>query len=262
MSGELEIRDLSVRLSGREVLKRISVGPVGPGQILAVIGPNGAGKSTAIRALAGLLPAQGRISLGGRDLSRLSRMDHALSIGFVPQHLASRSTLPVIDSMVAALSAGGIARDDRQAVNMAHAALDRLSLLPLALRPLHRLSGGEAQMVALALATAHEPPLLLLDEPASGLDPARIWMLGRALEDRRRRGGLTVIVLHDLGLALDWADRVLVLKEGCVLAEGDTAAVMTASLLADAFGIHARLVPVEGRTVVQVTGLRGSPAET
>lgn len=211
-----------------------------PRELTAVVGPNGAGKSTLLRCLAGLLrPLEGRVTLDGVDLRSLDRGAIARRIAVVPQVLELLFPFTVREIVglgrVARLGPLGVARaDDRVAVDRAIADLD---LSGLAERPIDTLSGGERQRAVLAMALAQEGDVLLLDEPTVHLDPAH----QRATLDlvrrlARSRGLVALAVLHDLNLAAAMCDRVVVLAEGGVVADGPPAGVIDVSTVGRVFG--------------------------
>ncbi|HEX6149072.1 sulfate/molybdate ABC transporter ATP-binding protein [Nocardioides sp.] len=184
-----------------------------PGSVLAIIGPNGAGKSTLVRALAGLLAADGHARLDGQDLLQLSARDREVGLVFQGQLLFPH--LSALDNVAFGPRARGVARADAE--HAAHQWLARLGIGDLAGRRPRELSGGQAQRVAIARALVTDPRLLLLDEPFTGLD-VKVAMalrieLGRHLA---AYDGVTLLVTHHAIDALTIADRVLVLDEGRV----------------------------------------------
>jgi molybdate transport system ATP-binding protein len=194
----------------------------GPGEVLAVIGPNGAGKSSLVRALAGLVPAEGHARLGGVDLLQVPARDRAVGLVFQGQFLFPH--LSALANVAFGPRARGTQR--KQAEADARAWLDRFGIGDLADRRPRQLSGGQAQRVAIARALATSPRLLLLDEPLTGLD-VKVAMalrieLGRHLASY---DGVTLLVTHDAIDALTVADRVLVLDEGRVAQLGTPAEV-------------------------------------
>lgn len=258
----LRLSEVSAGYRARPVLDRLSLSEIGPGTITAIVGPNGAGKSTLLRAVAGLVPARGRIALGEGDLLTMDASERARLIGFMPQSVPAGIGLSVLETVVAALkTTGGIeaqAAIERRAV----AVLERLSLLPLALEPLDRLSGGQRQMASLAQAIAREPALLLLDEPTSALDLRHQFQLIQAVRRLADEGRVVLIVLHDLAFAARFADRVVVLDHGRVDGEGPPAQVVTPAMLERVYGIAARVERCSAGSVqIMTDGLtKGEPA--
>lgn len=234
----LELVDASATLDGRLVLREVSL-TVGAGELVAVVGPNGAGKSSAIRALAGLLPLTvGRARLDGADLAALSPRDRAARAAYLPQERRIAWNLPAAE--VAALGApflGGA-----EALAAGRAALEELEVDHLSGRGVAEMSGGERARVLLARALTSGARALLADEPIAGLDPdAQLMVLDR-LRTRSRDGQAVLLSLHDLGLAARYADRVVVLEEGRVVADAAPLEALTPVTLARVFGLNARWV--------------------
>ncbi|MGC4028566.1 MAG: ABC transporter ATP-binding protein [Steroidobacteraceae bacterium] len=260
--GWLAISGLTAGYRQRGVLDALTVPPLPCGQVHAVIGPNAAGKSTLLRALAGLLPASGSVVFGGRELAQLRTAERARIVTYMPQSLPQGLALSVLESVMGAWLATPAADDggSTQAVERAAATLQRVGIAHLALEPLLRLSGGQRQLVALAQALVREPRLLLLDEPLSALDlqfQLRVMQLLRDLA--RERGTTALVVLHDLQVAAQWADRILVLDGGRLAACGPPVEAITPELLARVYNVRARVERCSaGRLQVLVDGLLGT----
>ncbi len=217
-SGDPASLDVSLRVADRVE----AAFTARPGEVLAVIGPNGAGKSSLVRALAGLVPAEGHARLGGVDLLQVPARDRAVGLVFQGQFLFPHLT--ALANVAFGPRARGTQR--REAEADARAWLERFGIGELADRRPRQLSGGQAQRVAIARALATKPRLLLLDEPLTGLD-VKVAMalrieLGRHLASY---DGVTLLVTHDAIDALTIADRVLVLDEGQVAQLGTPAEV-------------------------------------
>ena len=255
MSG-LSVQDVSVRYGSRRVIEGLSLPELHAGEVTVLAGPNAAGKSTLLRAIAQLAPYQGRIGLAGEDLARLPANRRAKVVGFMPQTLPSASTLIVLESVIAALRAGGqLGIHDAESRVMA--VLERLGIADLALERLEQLSGGQRQMVSLAQAIVRDPRLLLLDEPTSALDLARQVRLLAELRRLAAEGRVVVAVLHDLGLAARWADRIVVLEHGRLHASGAPEQVLTPAMLAQVYGVEARVERCSmGRLTVMIDAER------
>ncbi|MDA8295955.1 MAG: ABC transporter ATP-binding protein [Actinomycetota bacterium] len=228
------VRDLCVARSGVPVLSSIDL-LVQAGEWLAPIGPNGAGKSTLLRAIAGLVPASGRIELAGvvvrhRDHRRLARL-----VAVVPQRPQLPPAMTVVDYVMLGRSphVGYLGWESPADRRIAGSALERLDLSGLAGRALGTLSGGEAQRVALARAIAQETPVLVLDEPTSALDLGHQQQVLELVDALRRERGLTVVSsMHDLSLAGQYADRLALIDHGRVVALGAPFEVLTPELIA------------------------------
>ncbi len=236
----LQLDNLSVRRGGQTVLDGLNLPPLPAGSLTALIGPNGAGKSTLIHALAGLLPFQGEASLQGVSLRQLAPAERARRVGLLPQTLPQGSGLSVYEFLLVGLRAAGASA--REAEQASEAMLVELGLLPLALKRMDTLSGGQRQMVALAQALARRPGLLLLDEPNSALDLHwQLTMLDAVQRVVAERQAVALLALHDLNLALRSCARVIVLAGGRCRADGPPQQVLSPSLLAEVYGVLGRI---------------------
>jgi iron complex transport system ATP-binding protein len=239
----IELRDVSVRLGETPALRNVSL-TVANGEWLALIGPNGAGKTTALRALTGLVPYSGRILLDGHDVRTLSRRDVARRVALVPQIPETPPGLTVSEYVLLGRTPhlgyfGGESAEDRAA---ARRALDRLELVSLAERMLTSLSGGELQRAVLARALAQDAPILLLDEPTTALDLGR-QQQALELVDGLRETGLTILsTMHDLTLAGQYGDRLVLLDAGSVVAEGTSDDVLSTANVSSYYGANVRVM--------------------
>jgi iron complex transport system ATP-binding protein len=242
----IETRDLWVRFGAAAAVRGLSF-RAEPGGWTALIGPNGAGKTSALRALAGLAAYEGEVLHDGRDVRRLGRRAVARLVAYVPQKPETPPALTVAEYVLLGRTPhipylGGESRHDREA---AASALGRLELERFARRPLGSLSGGELQRAVLARALAQEAPVLLLDEPTTALDLGR-QQLVLELIDALRSDGLTVVTtMHDLTLAGQYAERLILLDEGSVVADGAAAEVLSAPNVAAHYGANVRIVEDE-----------------
>lgn len=253
MSG-LCVESVSLHYGARPILRGLTLPDLRPGEVTVLAGPNAAGKSTLLRAIAQLAPYRGRVTLDGEDLARMPIRRRARLIGVMPQALPAGSSLVVLESVIAALRAGsdGLAR---QADARAMAVLDRLGIADLAMEPMDQLSGGQRQMVGLAQAIVRDPRVLLLDEPTSALDLARQVRLLGELRALAAEGRIVVAVLHDLAMAAQWADRIVLLHRGELHSSGQPATVLTPGLLAQVYGVRARVERCsQGRITVLIDG--------
>ncbi len=245
----IETRDLWVRFGPVAAVRELSLRAESGGWT-ALIGPNGAGKTSALRALAGLADYDGEVLIDGRDARGLGRRAVARLVAFVPQKPETPAALTVAEYVLLGRTPhisylGGEGRRDREAA--ADGRCRRLELESFAQRPLGSLSGGELQRAVLARALAQEAPVLLLDEPTTALDLGR-QQLVLELVDELRRDGLTVVTtMHDLTLAGQYAERLVLLNEGSVVAEGTAAEVLSVPTVAAHYGANVRIVEDEGR---------------
>lgn len=243
----LSLDHVSVRLGQARVVDDVSL-HVESGEIVALIGPNGAGKTSLMRAALGLLQCDGRVALADADPRRLDVRQRALRGAYLPQR--PQSIWPVSVEKLVALGrfAYGAAPDrlaevDQTAVD---AALSKCGLLELRARGMDQLSGGEKARAHLARALAQQAPLLVLDEPTAGLDPAQALHVGDVLRAHATSGGAVLIATHDIALAANIAHRVVVMRAGQVISEGPPFAALTADVLALAFGRSGRLERIGG----------------
>ena len=238
----LDARRVSVSLGGNPVVREVTF-QVRAGERIALIGPNGAGKTTLLRTLVGLLPHSGDLELVGRPLHDWSPRDRAREIALVRQQtpLAVDFTVQEIIALGRAPHLGwmdALGDADRQRVD---AALEALDLHALAGRPVPSLSGGEQQRVFLAQALAQDAPLLLLDEPTAHLDIRHQLDLLRRVQRLSDEGRTVIAAIHDLELAARFADRILALANGRLVADGTPAEVLTPARLHDVFGVEAEV---------------------
>ena len=252
----IRVKDVSVTLGGAEVVSGISAA-VEDGEWVAVIGPNGAGKSTLLRAVAGLVPYRGRIEVMGDDAAALGRRALARRVALVPQVPVMPDDMTVREYVLLGRTPhiAYLARERRSDLGASARALERLELGELAERRLDSLSGGERQRATLARALAQDAPVLLLDEPTSALDVGRQQQALELVDALRRGAGLTVLTaMHDLTLAAQYADRLLLLDGGRLVAGGGARTVLTRPLIAEHYGADVRVVeePDSGLVVVPV----------
>ena len=234
----LQARQLSVSLGGRPIVRSIDLA-LGTNEVVGLIGANGSGKSTLLRALAGLLPAKsGEVLLNGKPLHRIPPREVARTMAYLPQ--SAECHWPLTADRVVALGRlpfhGRFTELDEDHVTRALTVVDALHLRN---RVVTELSGGERARIFLARALAGDPALLLIDEPAAGLDPFHQLQLMELLQARAREGRGILVVMHDLGLAARFCDRLLMLHQGNLIASGPPDCVLNDALLAEAHGVTA-----------------------
>jgi iron complex transport system ATP-binding protein len=246
---------VTVELGGTRIVHAVDL-DVAAGEWVTVIGPNGAGKSTLLRAVGGLLPVTGSISLFGTAVSRLGRRERARLVATVPQTPAVPPGVPVFDYVLLGRTPhiSALGRESTVDLVAVHDVLGRLDLHPFADRPLETLSGGERQRVFLARALAQGATLLLLDEPTTALDIGHQQEVLELVDELRRDRGLTVLsTMHELSIAGEYADRMVLLAEGRVAAAGAPADVLTEELLGRHYRARVRVLPGDhGPLVVAV----------
>ncbi|CAL9566474.1 ABC transporter ATP-binding protein [Saccharothrix sp. NPDC042600] len=217
------------------------------GTVTAIIGPNGCGKSTLLRALARLLrPTSGSVLLDGKEIDRLPTRDVARVVGLLPQSPVAPEGLTVAD--LVARGRHPHQRWYRQWSSADEEAIERALVLTgmaeLADRQVDHLSGGQRQRAWISMTLAQETDLLLLDEPITYLDLAhQIDVLDLVHRLHRERGTTVVMVLHDLNLAARYADTLVAMRGGKVLAHGTPEEVLTEPMLDEVFGLAAKVIP-------------------
>ncbi|MFI6261613.1 ABC transporter ATP-binding protein [Micromonospora sp. NPDC051006] len=251
----MEVRDLHVTLDGARILAGVDL-TVAAGEWVTVIGPNGAGKSTLLRAVGGLLPTKGEVTLFGKPIGSLRRRDRARVVATVAQSPVVPPGMSVLDYVLLGRTPyiPALGRESAADLAAVHEVLERLDLTGFHRRELATLSGGERQRVFLARALAQGATLLLLDEPTSALDIGHQQEVLELVDQLRREHGLTVCAtMHDLSIAGEYADRMVLLDGGRVAAAGAPREVLTERLLAAHYGASVRVVDGEhGPLVVPV----------
>ena len=238
---------VTVELGGNRVVDSVSA-EVERGEWVTLIGPNGAGKSTLMRAIAGLVQFEGSISLDGAQIGSLGRRGLARRLAFVPQSPLLPPEMRVREYVLLGRTPyigtfGGESQHDFEAAGQA---LERLDLGRLADRPLRTLSGGEQQRAVLARALAQEAPVLLLDEPTTSLDIGRQQQVLELVADLRD-GELTVVsAMHELTLASQFGDGLLLRSDGRLVAAGEPGEIATEALIARHYGADVRVVSEDG----------------
>jgi len=247
-------RDLTTGYAGREILHGVDL-EIPDGLMTVIVGPNACGKSTLLRSLARMLaPTGGEVVLDGTAIDRLPAKEVARRLGLLPQSATAPSGMSVADLVARGrYPHQGLwrqwSREDERAVEDAMRAADVADLRD---RAVDELSGGQRQRVWLALALAQETPLLLLDEPTTYLDIAHqveVLELARRL---RHEGRTVVAVLHELHLAFRYAEHLVVMRDGAVVATGDPRDVVTAALVEEVYDLPCRIItdPVSGTPIV------------
>jgi len=255
----LAVADLDVALGGKPVLSGVGLTVPG-GQWLAVIGPNGAGKSTLLKAIAGVVPYAGEVLVNGGPAHARSVRERARLVAYAPQTPSLPPDMTVFDYALLGRTPyiSYLGREGRADREITAAVLDRLGLAGLARRRLAHLSGGERQRVVLARALAQQAPVLLLDEPTTALDLGHQQQVLELVDRLRRADGLTVVTtLHDLSLASQYADTVLLLSQGRAVAAGPPAEVLTEDALAEHFGARVRVETGGGRPLIHLVRPEG-----
>lgn len=243
----LLLNNYQVSIGNRQIIKPMALA-VQPGDVLAVLGPNGAGKSTFMKGLCGLRPSTGQAMIGDVDLLRATPLQRSSMVGYVAQDLAHLDVqMTVFELMLLAQSGGRHGwRVAQENFSRAEETLEILRLARFAHTRPATLSGGERQMIALALALVRRPKLLLLDEPTSALDLAnQLQMLDVVAAYTRDFNIVTLVILHDMNLATRYASHALVLDQGRALPVGPCREVLTPKMIAEIYGVQCKVVEIE-----------------
>ena len=258
----VELKRVSVALDGRPVLRELSLRIPG-GSRLGLIGPNGSGKTTLLRAIAGLVGHQGEIRLGATAAASLSRQELARRIALVPQNPSVPAGFTVTDYVQLGRTPWipHLGTESRRDLEIVGSVLDQLDLTGLAARRLDSLSGGERQRAVLARALAQQAPVLLLDEPTTGLDVGHQQQVLELVDSLRDDLELTVVsAMHDLTLAGQFADHLVLLDGGRVAAAGPARAVLTERVISQHYHASVRVLEDPGGGIVVIPVRPGSRA--
>ncbi len=243
---------VTVRLGDKLVLDGVSL-RIPPGTWVSIVGPNGAGKSTLLRYLTGAVKGTGEVRLAGQPLAHMPRRQRAQHVALVPQSPVVPDGMAVVDYVLLGrtphIRALGVEGPSDLAA--AHDALAHLDLLDMGDRLVTTLSGGERQRVLIARALAQGAPLVLLDEPTTALDVGHQQQVLELIDELRAARGLTVVTtMHDLTLAGQYADRLVLLDRGRIVVDGPAAEVLTEDNLAAYYGAKVRIIHDGDRPVV------------
>ena len=256
---QLNVNNITAGYGKRVIINDLSLPPLQTGTVTALVGPNAAGKSTLLRAMSGLLPASGSMMLNDFDLMKMSLTERASHLTFMPQSIPQDVSLSVIEAVISALKASpldGVSIKNSEIYERAFKTLDRIGISHLALSPLNQLSGGQRQMASLARSVVREPKVLLLDEPTSALDlrhQVQVMELTRSLA---REGRIVVVVLHDLNLAMRWADQIIVMQKGAITSSGKPEEAITPKIVRDVYQVNVRVERCsQGNPQVVIDGL-------
>ncbi|MDQ3129765.1 MAG: ABC transporter ATP-binding protein [Acidobacteriota bacterium] len=252
----LEVQNISINYDTGEIVKDVSF-VLEKGKIIALLGANGAGKTTLLRALNGTLPvAKGEILLNDKSLNEYSRREIARKIAVVAQENETKFPVSVLEFVLSGRFAFGTAFG-WETENDLQIALDCLSACDLANyenRLMNRLSGGERQRVVLARALAAQTEILLLDEPTANLDLAHQALVFRLVRERCKSCNASAIVItHDLNLAAEFADEIILLKNGAIAAKGAAGEVLTEENLGEVFNVKVLLDEHPASKKIRVT---------
>jgi iron complex transport system ATP-binding protein len=241
----LAVENLCHAYGKHEVLRGAGFAAPEAGSLTALIGPNAAGKSTLFRAIAGMVrPKAGRVTLEGANLADLSARNRTARIGYMPQSFVSNAALTVFEVVMLArkqLTGWRVAKEDTNAVA---SLLDRIGIAHLAEAHVGELSGGQGQLVSAAQALIRSPQVFLFDEPTSALDLRRqLELMALIRIETKARNITSFVALHDLNLASRFADAMILMRKGEVLAQGDPDSVLSDDRVGETYGVNIDLIP-------------------
>lgn len=216
------------------------------GGVTALIGANAAGKSTFLKCIAGLLDYQGKITLAGEDLNNMSAKERTENISYLPQETSFKIMLTVFEAVLLGNLQSLSWRVKSKDLDSARRVMEELNIFDLASRYLNELSGGQKQLVSIAQAVIRDPRVLLLDEPINNLDLQRQLEMMDFVKRITKKDQITIVALHDLNLALKYADNLVVFKRGEIYAAGKPEEIITPNMIKDVYGVHALVKKNDG----------------
>lgn len=246
MTTTLHISNITAGYRSKIIINGVTLPALRAGTVTALIGPNAAGKSTLLRALAGLVNATGAMKLGEEELLQQSVQQRAGKVSFMPQVVPNDVSLSVMESVISALKASPVDRVDAQQEEVhskAINALMRVGIIDLAFERLDQLSGGQRQLASLARSIVRQPKVLLLDEPTSALDLQHQVQVMKLVKAYAVSGDIVIVILHDLNLALRFADYLVVMEKGNIAAFGRPEDALTPEIIERIYHVKARIEP-------------------
>jgi iron complex transport system ATP-binding protein len=236
----LTVKDVQFNYASVAVLKDVNM-EVAAAEILGVVGPNGAGKTTLLRCIDRILtPQKGCILLDARDIKKLSRMELARGIGYIPQSISQVFPATVFDAVLMGRRPHIGWQASEKDLEKVLETLHLLQIEDLAMREINELSGGQLQKVFIARALAQEPAVLLLDEPTSNLDiKHQLEVMGIIKTIVKEKSISAIMAIHDLNLAARYADRIVMMNSGTIVSAGDPVSVLTRDNIKRVYGVDA-----------------------
>ena len=242
----IEVRNLTYSYGGIEVLRGINL-KIEKGEFVAILGPNGAGKSTLLKCLSGILRCGG-VYLSGRPIGEYPRNELAKLVAYVPQRVEPGFMI-VFDTVLLGRRPYMGLRPSKRDLEVVKNALERLDMGHLALRSTRELSGGELQKVGIARALAQEPEIFMLDEPTNNLDIGSQLMIMRLARGLSSEGKTVITVMHDINLAVRFAERFVFISRGRIVADGGRE-ILRPQLFREVYGTDVEIGEVRGIPVV------------
>jgi iron complex transport system ATP-binding protein len=258
VSSSVSLADVSVELGGASILDDVSLS-IDPGSWVGLIGPNGAGKTTILRCIANAVPFAGRVAIGDSNVASMKPQAVANLVAVVPQGPVLPQGMRVVDYVLLGRTPhhGAMTSESGHDLGVVSEVLAALDLEAFADREVTTLSGGELQRVVIARALAQETPVLLLDEPTTGLDIGSQQEVMELIDRIRHERRLTVLsAMHDLTIAGQFTDRLLLLSDGKLVADGPAVDVLTPDSIRTHYGAAVRIIDDGGGGVV-IIPIRG-----
>jgi iron complex transport system ATP-binding protein len=248
---KLKVKDVEFSYGSVHVLKDVSI-ELAASEMLGVVGPNGAGKSTLLRCIDRILsPQKGCILLDERDIKKMSRMELAKKIGYIPQSASQVFPATVFDTVLMGRRPHLGWRSSEEDTEMVLETLQMLNIEDLAMRDINELSGGQQQKVFIARALTQEPDVLLLDEPTSNLDIRHQLEVMDIIKNIVREKQISAIMaIHDLNLAARYTDRIIMMNGGTIFAAGEPFSVLTTKNIKQAYGVEVEVNDHGGRPYI------------
>lgn len=245
----LELKNIEFSYNGSPVLRGIEF-DVKKGDVVSILGVNGAGKSTLLKCINGILkPQKGEIFIDHTNIKKTSRTEIAKALAYVPQR-SEQSFITVFDAVLLGRKPyikWDVTKND---IEITERVLSALGLKKLSLRYINELSGGEFQKVVIARALVQQPKVILLDEPTNNLDPKNQFEVMDIIKEISKKKGIaSVIVMHNVNLAVRLSDRFVLLKEGKVFAEGGLE-IITKDNIEKVYGVSVTVENIRGITVI------------
>ncbi|AKB78668.1 Vitamin B12 ABC transporter, ATPase component BtuD [Methanosarcina horonobensis HB-1 = JCM 15518] len=244
---KLKVNNVEFAYNSIPVLENVSM-ELNPAEVLGIVGPNGTGKSTLIRCIDQILnPKSGSILLDNHNISKMTRMEIARKMGYVPQSITGVFPASVIDTVLMGRRPYLGWKSGKEDLDYVLEVLELLGMMEFAMRDINEISGGQQQKVLIARALAQKANILLLDEPTSNLDIRHQLEVMEIMKNIVKDKGISAIMaLHDLNLASRYADRIVMMKDGKIFAAGNPASVLTVENIKQVYGVRA-LVKDDGK---------------